>query len=146
MKKTLLIALVLMLTSGMAVAQQNGGPDGFQDGKGNMSNDRGNRGNRGNPVDRMTEHLGLDETQAAKIALIFEETELLREEEREKCRATSAELRENTHLQILEVLYPDQQALFEEQLLQREQMKQAMEEARADRGFGGGRGNGDCNN
>ena len=146
MKKTLLIALVLILTSGMAIAQQNGGPDGFQDGKGNMSNDRGNRGNRGNPVDRMTENLGLDETQAAEIALIFEETELLREEEREKCRATSEELRENTHLQILEVLNPDQKALFDEQLLQREQMRQAIREARADRDFGGRRGNGDCNN
>ena len=111
-----------------------------------MSNDRGNRGNRGNPVDRMTENLGLDETQAAEIALIFEETELLREEEREKCRATSVELRENTHLQILEVLNPDQKALFEEQLLQREQMRQAIREARADRDFGGRRGNGDCNN
>ena len=144
MKKTLLIALVLILTSGMAIAQQNGGGEGFQGGKGNMSNDRGNRGNRGNPVDRMTENLGLDETQAAEIALIFEETELLREEEREKCRATSEELRENTHLQILEVLTPDQQALFEEQLQQREQMRQAMEEARADRGFGGGRRNGGC--
>ena len=143
MKKTLLIALVLILTSGMAIAQQNGGGEGFQGGKGNMANERGNRGN---PVDRMTEHLGLDETQAAEIALIFEETELLREEEREKCRATSEELRENTHLQILEVLNPDQKALFEEQLLQREQMRQAIREARADRDFGGRRGNGDCNN
>jgi Spy/CpxP family protein refolding chaperone len=142
MKKTFLIALVLMLTSGMAIAQQNGGGEGFQGGKGNMSN---NRGNRGNPVDRMTEHLGLDEAQAAEIALIFEETQALREEQREACRAVSEELRENTHLQILEVLTPEQQALFEEQRQQREQMKQAMEEARADRGFGGGRGAGGCN-
>ncbi len=28
MKKTLLIGLVLLLTSGMAIAQQNGGPEG----------------------------------------------------------------------------------------------------------------------
>jgi Spy/CpxP family protein refolding chaperone len=46
----------------------------------------------------------------------------------------------------MEVLTPEQQALFEEQLQQREQIRQAMEEARADRGFGGRRGNGDCNN
>jgi len=142
MKKTLLIALVLILTSGMAIAQQGGGQDGFRGGKGNMSN---NRGNRGNPVDRMTEHLGLDEAQAAEIALIFEENQAMREEERERCRAMSEELRENTHLQILEVLTTEQQALFEEQRQQREQMKQAMDEARADRGFGGGRGTGDCN-
>ncbi|MGB7451503.1 MAG: hypothetical protein WBM36_05170, partial [Lysobacterales bacterium] len=104
MKKTLLIALVLLLTSGMAIAQQNGGPEGFQGGKGNMANNH--RGNHGNPVDRLTERLGLDETQAAEIALIFEETQLLREEEREKCRAMSEELRENTHTQIIEVLTP----------------------------------------
>ncbi len=102
------------------------------------------RGNPGNPVDRLTEHLGLDETQAAEIALIFEESQLLREEEREKCRAMSEELRESTHTQIMEVLTPEQQALFAAQLQEREQMKQAFEEARADRGFGGGRGTGDC--
>jgi len=143
MKKTLLIALVLLLTSGMAIAQQNGGSEGFQGGKGNMDNNR--RGSLGNPVDRLTERLGLDEAQAAEIALIFEETQLLREEERERCRAMSEELRDNTHAQVLEVLTPEQQALFEEQLRQREQMRQAIEEARADRGFGGGRGTGDCN-
>ena len=141
MKKTLLIALVLLLTSGMAIAQQNGGQEGPQGGKGNMANSH-----RGNPAGRLTEHLGLDENQAAEIALIFEETQLLREEERENCRATSEELRENTHTQIMEVLTIDQQALFEAQLLERQQMRQAMEEVRADRGFGGGRGQGDCNN
>lgn len=141
MKKTLLIAFVLLLTSGMAIAQQNGGPDGSQGRKGSMGNNH-----RGNPVDRMTEHLGLDETQAAEIALIFEETQLLREEERENCRAASEALRENTHVQIMEVLSAEQQALFEAQLQQREQMRQAMEDVRADRGFGGGRGTGDCNN
>lgn len=146
MKKTLLIALVLLLTSGMAIAQQNGGPEGPQGGEGNMANTY--RGNPGNPADRMTERLGLDETQAAKIALIFEETQLLREEERENCRATSEALRENTHAQVMEVLSAEQQALFAAQLEERQQMKQAMDEARADRGFGGGggRGTGDCIN
>jgi len=140
MKKTLLIALVLLLTSGMAIAQQYGGPDASQNRKGSMGNNQ-----RGNPVDRMTEHLGLDETQAAEIALIFEETQLLREQERENCREASEALRESTHVQIMEVLSAEQQALFEAELQQREQMRQAMEEIRADRGFGGGRGTGDCN-
>lgn len=142
MKKTLLIALVLLLTSGMAIAQQNGGPEGSQGGKGNMADNH--RGNPGNPVDRLTERLGLDEAQAAEIAFIFEENQLLREEERERCRAMSEELRESTHAQVLEVLTPEQQALFEAQLQQRQQMRQAIEEARADRGFGGGKGTGDC--
>lgn len=141
MNKTLLIALVLLLTSGMAIAQQNGGPDGSQGGKGNMA-----REDRGNPVDRMTEHLGLNEAQAAEIALIFEENQLLREEERENCRAMSEEIRENNHTQIMAVLDADQLALFEAELQQREQMRQAMEDMRADRGCGGGRGTGDCNN
>ena len=143
MKKTLLIALVLLLTSGMAIAQQNGGPDGSQGGKGNMANSH--RGNPGSPVDRMTARLGLDETQAAEIALIFEENQLLREEERENCQATSEALRENTHEQIMELLSDEQRTLFVAQLQEREQMRQAMEDVRADRGFGGGRGTGDCN-
>mgnify|MGYP001815945853 CR=1 FL=1 len=142
MKMTLLIALVWLLTSGMAIAQQNGGPPGYQGDNGNMA---ANRGNRGNPVDRMTEHLGLDEAQAAEIELIFEESHQLREEERERCRALSEGLRESTHAQILGVLTPEQQILFEERQQQREQMRQALEEIRAERGFGGGKGPGDCN-
>ena len=143
MKKTLLIALVLLLTSGMAIAQQNGGPEGSQGGKGNMANSH--RGNTGNPVDRLTERLGLDETQAEEIALIFEETQLLREEERERCRAAADEIRATTHARVMEELTPDQQARFEEQRQEREQMRQAIKEFRADGGFGGGRGTGDCN-
>ncbi len=140
MKKTLLIALILMLSAGMAIAQQQGGQGG---GKGNRGDSQA--GNRGNPVERLTENLGLDEAQAAEIALIFEETQLLREEERERCRAVSEEIRVTTHARVREQLTPDQQALFEEQRQQREQLRQAVEEARADRGFGGGRGTGDCN-
>ena len=136
MKKTLLIALILMLSAGMAVAQQQGG-------KGNRGDSQA--GNRGNPVERLTENLGLDETQAAEIALIFEESQLLREEERERGRAVADEIRATTHAQVLEVLTPDQQALFEEQRLEHEQMRQAIKEFRADGGFGGGRGTGDCN-
>ena len=136
MKKTLLIALILMLSAGMAVAQHQGG-------KGNRGDSQA--GNRGNPVERLTENLGLDETQAAEIALIFEESQLLREEERERSRAVADEIRATTHAQVLEVLTPDQQALFEEQRLEHEQMRQAIKEFRADGGFGGGRGTGDCN-
>jgi hypothetical protein len=124
----------------MAIAQQQGGPGG---GKGNRGDSQA--GNRGNPVEHLTENLGLDEAQAAEIALIFEETQLLREDERERCRAVSEEIRVTTHARVMEQLTPDQQALFEEQLQQREQLRQAVEEVRADRGFGGGRGTGDCN-
>ncbi len=140
MKKTLLVALILMLSAGMAVAQQQGGPGG---GKGNRGDSQA--GSRGNPVERLTENLGLDEAQTAEIALIFEESQLLREEERERSRAVADEIRATTHAQVLEVLTPDQQALFEEQRQEREQMRQAIKEFRDDRGFGGGRGTGDCN-
>jgi Spy/CpxP family protein refolding chaperone len=133
MKKTLLVALILMLSAGMAIAQQQGGPGG---GKGNRGDSQ--TGNRGNPVERLTEHLGLDDAQAAEIAFIFEETQLLREEERERSRAVADEIRAATHAQILKVLTPDQQVLFEEHLQERGQMRKG---SRA----GGGRGTGDCN-
>ena len=93
--------------------------------------------NRPKPIDVVT--------QAAEIALIFDETQHLREEERERSRAVADEIRATTHAQVLEVLDPDQQALFEEQRQEREQMRQAIEEFRAERGFGGGRGTGVCN-
>jgi len=140
MKKTLLIALVLTLASGMAIAQQQGGPGG----KGRSGNFQDC--NRPNPVERMTETLALDETQAAEIALIFEEAQLIREEEQERSRVISEENRANTHTQIMEILNADQQVLFAEHLQHREQMRQAYEEIRAERGYGGGRGAGDCSN
>ena len=140
MKKTLLVALILMLSAGMAIAQQQGGPGG---GEGNRGDSQA--GNCGNPVERLTENLGLDEAQAAEIAFIFEETQLLREEERERCRAAADEIRATTHARVMEELTPDQQARFEEQRQEREQMRQAIKEFRADGGFGGGRGTGDCN-
>ena len=145
MKKTLLIALVLLLSSGMAIAQQQGGPGGSQ--KGGFDNP-GNFQDRNSVsrVERMTEHLGLDEAQAAEIAAIFEEAQLVRNEERERSREIAMENRVITHALIMNVLSPVQQALFEEQLQQREQMRQAFEEMRQDRGFGGRRGSGDCDN
>jgi len=139
MKKALLIALLLTLTAGMAIAQQQGGPGSFQGGKGTQGNFQ-----RGNPVERLTENLGLNESQAAQIALIFEDAQLLRIEERERSRLVSEEIRANTHAQVLEILTPEQQALFEEQRQKREEFRRALEDARADRGFGGRRGSGDC--
>jgi len=146
MKKTLLIALLLTLASGMALAQQQGGPGSSHGGRGNPANfNAGFGAHPGNPVERMTENLGLDEAQAAEIALIFEEAQLLRDEEREKIRLIADENRAYTHARIMAMLTPEQQLLFAEQLQKREEMRQAFDEMRAERGFGGGaRGMGDC--
>lgn len=145
MKKTLLIALLLMLSTGMAVAQQKGGPGsapGFSGNPGNFY-----AGNPGNPAEQLTERLGLDEAQAAEVANIFEEARMLRDEERAQARLVADEIRANIHAQIQLVLTPEQQALFDEQLLQREQLRQQLDDMRAERGFGGGgRGTGDCIN
>jgi Spy/CpxP family protein refolding chaperone len=143
MKKVLLIALILTFAAGSAIAQQ-GNPGSGGGGMGKSSNSQAG-GSIGNPVERLTELLGLDETQAAAIALIFEDSQLVREEERERARAAAEEQRANTHAQILEVLTPEQQAIFEEHQQQREALRQALEDLRADRGYGGRRGTGDCN-
>jgi Spy/CpxP family protein refolding chaperone len=144
MKKTLLIALLLTLSAGTALAQQKGGPGspgGFSGNPGNF-----HAGAPVNPAERLTERLGLDEAQAAEVANIFEEARMLRDEERERSRLVADEIRANVHAQLQLVLTPEQQAQFEEQLQQREQMRQALEDLRAERGFGGGRGSGDCIN
>ncbi len=144
MRKVLLIALLLTFAAGTAMAQQ-GGPGQKGGGNGNHGNfHSGNYGNPGNPVDRLTERLGLDEAQAAAIALIFEENQALREEERAQARAAAEENRAAVHAQIMEVLSPEQQALFEEQRQQREALRQALEDLNAERGMGRGRGTGDC--
>lgn len=147
MKKLLLIALLLTFTAGSAVAQQQGGPGSPPGSKGQPANSQA--GNRGSSVDRLTERLGLDEDQAAQIALIFEDAQQLRDEERELARLASEEQRAITHEQIMDVLTDDQKVLFEELRQQREELRQALEDVRADRGFGGGGrgpGTGDCNN
>jgi Spy/CpxP family protein refolding chaperone len=144
MKKALLIAFLLTLTTGMAIAQQQGGPGSPPGGQGNRGHF--NAVNQGNPVDRLTERLGLDEAQAAAIALIFEETQLLRDEERERSCAVSDEIRANTHAQIMAVLTSEQQALFEEQRHRREELMQALEDAGAEHGFGGGHAMRGCGN
>jgi len=148
MKKVLLIALLLALASGTAIAQGKSGPGGQgQGGNGNPGNALG--GNAGNPVDRLTDQLGLDEAQAIAISAIFEDNQLLREEERERARATNCEIRVSTHEQILVLLTPEQAALFEEHQQQRNALRQALEEMRQAHGgggFGGGRGMQDCGN
>ena len=144
MKKLLLIALILTFAAGTAIAQQQGGPGSQSGAKGNPGNAQ-TGGYSGSPVERLTDLLGLDESQAAAIELIFEDSQFLREEERERARLISEENRANTHVQIMDVLTAEQQAIFEEHRQQRENMKQALEELRAERGFGGGgRGTRDC--
>jgi hypothetical protein len=146
MKKLLLVAFLLTFAAGTAIAQQ-GGPGSQGGGQGQPGNSQ-NGGNPGNPVERLTELLGLDEVQIATIELIFEDNQALREEERERARAAGEKNRADTHALILEVLTPTQIEIFEEHQQQREALKQALEELRNERGFGGGgrgTGTGDCN-
>jgi len=149
MKKTLLIALVLLLTSGMAIAQQKGGQGPGPGGPGSAQNGTDNPGNFQDrnsvrKVERLTERLGLDEAQAAEIALILEDAALVRNEERERSRTIAMENREATHAQIMAVLSLEQQALMQEQVRQREQLRQTLEDMGADRGFRHGHGTGNC--
>jgi hypothetical protein len=146
MKKLLLVAFLLTFAAGTAIAQQ-GGP-GSQGGSQGQPGNAQNGGNPGNPVERLTELLGLDEFQVAAIELIFEDNQALREEERAKARAAAEENRAITHGLILDELTDDQKALYVEHQQQREALKQALEELRNERGFGGGgrgTGTGDCN-
>ena len=132
MKKTLLIAFLLTFAMGTAIAQQ--GQRGSGPSKGNFGNS--------NPVERLTEQLGLDEAEAAEIAFIFEEAQALRDEERQKLQELFYNMRKTVHAQVLEVLTPEQQALFAELQQKREELRQALKDMRADRGFGGGGGGG----
>lgn len=147
MKKLLLIALLLTFAVGTAVAQQ-GGPGSQGGGKGNQGNSQ-NGGGNGNPVERMTELLELTEAQVAKITLIFEDAQLAREEERQIARAAAEDHRAFVHAEIMAVLVGEQKTRYEEHQQQREALKQALQELRNERGYGGGggRGNGtgDCN-
>jgi Spy/CpxP family protein refolding chaperone len=146
MKKLLLVAFLLTFAAGTAIAQQ-GGPGSQGGGQGKPGNAQ-NGGNSGSPVERLTELLRLNEDQVADIEYIFEGNQALREEERERTRAAAEKNRGDTHALILAELTPDQIAFFEEQRQQREALKQALEELRNERGFGGGgrgTGTGDCN-
>ena len=125
MKKILLIALILTLAMGTAIAKQQRG-----------SGSPGARG--GDPVAHLTEQLGLDADQVAQITAIFEETRTLRDEERQKSREIFCEIRTDSHGQVVAVLTPEQLALFEEMQQNRDELKRAINEARAELGHGGG--------
>ena len=141
MKKLLLIACLLIFSVSVAVAQQQG-PGSSGGGNGNQGNSQ--MGNMGGSFERLVERLGLDQQQADAIALIFEDAQLFREEERERSRAAAAANRAETHAQISGLLTPEQLALFEEQHQQREALRHALEDLRAERGFEGGRGSRGC--
>jgi len=130
MKKFLLIALLLTFATGTAIAQQKGGPGASSGGQGNSGTTQ---------IERLTDQLGLDELQAEKIAYIFEEAQLLRDEERAKIQLIMDEQCAITHELILEVLTSDQQVLFEDLQQKREELKQALEDMGM---FRGGAGNG----
>jgi len=148
MKKLLLIALLLALSTGVAIAQGQGSGQGSIGGSGGHGNGMaGGHGNFGNPLDRMTEQLGLNEAQVAAIAAIFDENQALRDEEREKSRLISCDIRANTQAQILGILTPEQIAIHEELQLQREEFRRAyedMQQSRGRSGFGNGPGKPDC--
>ena len=142
MKKTLLIALLLTLSTGMAMAQQQWGSESAPGGKNRQGNYQA--GNPGSPADRLTDRLGLDEAQAAEVALIFEEALQLRNEERERSHVVFDEIREATHARVLEQLTPEQQTMFEAQRRDREQLRQALEDVRGYDGYGARQGRRSC--
>ena len=131
MKNVLLIALVLTLSMGTAMAKQKGGFEPPARGG-------------GDPIERLADQLGLDVDQVATITVIFEVTQALRDEEREAFEAILCEIRDDSHAQILAVLTPEQQVLFDEMQQKREELRMAIEEAHNERGFGGGRGTMNC--
>lgn len=146
MKKLALIAFVLIFAAGTAMAQQGGPGNGNGNGGGKGGNSQAG-GGYGDPVERLTELLGLSDQQAIDIGLIFEDAQLAREEAREAARIAAEAHREAVHAAILEVLDENQAIIFEDHKAQREALKQAIQEMRNERGFGGGngRGTGDCN-
>lgn len=133
-KKPLMsIAIILVMATGAAVAQQFGGPGTQQD---------------NGPGLRLIDELALDESQAAEVQAILEGARVLHEETRAQARLNGETIRDETHAAIKAVLNPDQQARFEELL-----------QLRAERwggGFGGPRpagrhgkrpgGDGECPN
>jgi len=142
MKKLVLIALLLTMAAGTAMAQGMGGNgNGAGGAKGNPAM---TGGGPGDPVARLTEVLGLDETQVAAIAAIFEDAQLLREEEQERARLFAEEMRAAIHEDITALLTPEQLALYEAHQAKREEFRAMLDEMRQSRGGngGGGRGNG----
>ncbi|MCW8925316.1 MAG: hypothetical protein OQJ84_03590 [Xanthomonadales bacterium] len=148
MKKIVLIAFLFAFATGTAMAQQagNGSGNGPGGGAGNAAMAGGGPGNQ---LDRLTEVLGLDEVQVAALAAIFEDAQLLREQEQERARLLAEEMRATIHAEIIALLTPEQLALYEEHQAKREEFRQMLDEMRQARGAGGygggGRGTGDCN-
>jgi hypothetical protein len=133
--------MVFALATGSVFAQGfgngNGGAQGGGQGIGQGA------GNPGNPVDRLTELLGLDETQVADLTAIFDEAQLLREQERERARTIAEEHQAYMQSAILAVLYPEQVAIYEAHQAERAAFRQAFNEMMAERrGRGGSGGNG----
>ena len=134
MKKIVLIAMVFALATGSAFAQGAGNGNGGGQGGPGMSQ------GAGDPVARLTELLGLDGAQAAAIAAIFEEAQLLREEERARAYAVAEEHREYMQSAILAELTDDQIAIYEAHLAERAAFRQAFDEMMAERRARGGNG------
>jgi Spy/CpxP family protein refolding chaperone len=124
MKKLLLFALVLSLAMGTAIARQKGGPDSPPKGG-------------GDPIERLTDQLGLDVDQVEAITAIFEATNVLRDEQREVFQEVFCELRTEFHTQIYAELTPEQQALFDELLQEREDARAAYMETHPEHRDGG---------
>ena len=146
MKKLILIALLLTMAAGTAMAQGMGGNgNGAAGGKGNPAM---TGGGPGDPVARLTEVLGLSDTQAEAVAAIFEAAQLLREEEQERARQFAEEMRTTIHDEISLLLSAEQLELYEEHQAKRAEFRAMLDEMRQARGGngGGGRGTGtgDC--
>jgi len=133
MKKVLLFALVLSLAMGTAIARQKGGPD------------KPPRGGN-DPIERLTEQLGLNLAQVVKITAIFEDTQILRDEEKEAFQTILCEIRADSHMEILAVLTTDQQVLFDELQQKREETRKAFADSHPEHQFGGRHGMLDCEN
>ena len=145
MKKALLISLLLAFAAGTAMAQNN---NGFGQGTGEKSGNGGNGAYAGGNqrVERMTEQLGLDETQQGQITAIFENAQALHDEERERSRQFNREIRDDVNADILMILTPEQAAMHTELQQQRAEFRRALEDVRGNRGFGGSRNAPDCGN
>lgn len=146
MKKTLLIALLLAFAAGTALAQNNNGFGPGDGGKGGNGEYAG--GNQ--RIERMTEHLGLDEAQQAQIMVIVEASQALHDEEQERFCEVAREIRDNANAEILLVLTSEQAAVHAELQQERAEFRRALEDARGEGGYGrggrGGRGPGECGN
>ena len=139
MKKIVLIAMLFALATGSVFAQGMGNGNG--QGGGGQGIGQG-AGNPGNPVDRLTELLGLDEAQAAAIAAIFEDAQLLRDQQREQARLAAEEHRAEIQAAIHAELYPEQIAIYEAHQAEKAAFRKAFNEMMAERRGRGGQGGG----